>query len=128
MIHLDASVLVEAFNGETPAAAALRHCLERREPVTASSVAYYEWLRGPRRPNEVEYQQRVIPEQTVVPFGPTEAVYAAELYRRLPRSRARTADFAIAACAIVRGASLWTLNPTDFADIPDLTLFTPPRT
>ena len=128
MIHLDASVLVEAFNGHTPAAVTLRHCLEQREPITASAVAYYEWLRGPRRPHEVEYQQRVIPEQAVIPFGPTEAAYAAELFRRLPHARARTADFAIAAVAIVHRAALWTLNPNDFGDIPDLTLFTPPRT
>jgi predicted nucleic acid-binding protein len=29
---------------------------------------------------------------------------------------------AIAACAIANGASLWTLNPDDFAGIPGLTL------
>jgi predicted nucleic acid-binding protein len=29
----------------------------------------------------------------------------------------------IAACAIVRGAALWTLNPRDFDDIPGLKLY-----
>lgn len=30
----------------------------------------------------------------------------------------REMDIAIAACAIVNAASLWTLNPGDFPDIP----------
>ena len=34
----------------------------------------------------------------------------------------REMDIAIAACAIVNAASLWTLNPGDFPDIPGLTL------
>ena len=45
-----------------------------------------------------------------------------ELYRRLRRPRHREIDLAIAACAIVHGAELWTLNPQDFRDIPGLTL------
>jgi predicted nucleic acid-binding protein len=31
-------------------------------------------------------------------------------------------DLAIAACAIVHGAALWTLNPQDFKDVPGLEL------
>lgn len=34
-------------------------------------------------------------------------------------------DIAIAACAIVRDAELWTLNPADFRDIPGLRLAVP---
>jgi len=34
----------------------------------------------------------------------------------------READIAIAACAIVREAELWTLNRADFRDIPNLRL------
>jgi predicted nucleic acid-binding protein len=32
-------------------------------------------------------------------------------------------DLAIAACALAHDAALWTLNPNDFADIPDLSLY-----
>jgi predicted nucleic acid-binding protein len=39
--------------------------------------------------------------------------------------RGRGFDVAIAACAILRQASLWTLNPRDFSDIPGLTLYRP---
>ena len=31
-------------------------------------------------------------------------------------------DIAIAACTLVHGGALWTLNPEDFRDIPDLRL------
>jgi predicted nucleic acid-binding protein len=33
-----------------------------------------------------------------------------------------TIDIAIAACALAHNAALWTLNPADFKDIPDLQL------
>jgi predicted nucleic acid-binding protein len=41
----------------------------------------------------------------------------------LPRARGREIEIAIAACAMSWHASLWTLNPDDFADIPGLRLF-----
>jgi len=56
-------------------------------------------------------------------FGHREAARAASLYRRVKGARQRQADLAIAACAIERGASLWTLNRPDFNDIPGLMLF-----
>ena len=34
----------------------------------------------------------------------------------------RAIDIAIASCAIAQGASLWRLNPADFAAIPELHL------
>jgi predicted nucleic acid-binding protein len=56
-------------------------------------------------------------------FGRSEAERAAALYRHVKRARQRQADLAIAACAIERGAVLWTLTPADFDDIGDLKLY-----
>jgi len=64
----------------------------------------------------------VLPSAEALTFGPAEAHAAAELYRGLPRARGREIDLAIAAFAISWDASLWTLNPGDFADIPGLRL------
>jgi predicted nucleic acid-binding protein len=57
-----------------------------------------------------------------VPFGPDEAAEAARLYDRVPLSRGREIDLAIAACAILREAELLTLNASDFDDILNLRL------
>jgi predicted nucleic acid-binding protein len=61
----------------------------------------------------------------VTAFGEHEARVAAELYRQVKRPRGRERDIAIAACALTQEASLWTLNPEDFWDIPGLHLHRP---
>jgi predicted nucleic acid-binding protein len=125
VIHLDTSVLVDALTGAGRSAAALRRTIEAGERVGLSSLALYEWLRGPRRPAEVAAQEAILPAGTAIQFGPREASIAANLYRATRGARLRAADLAIAACAISHAARLWTLDPDDFRDIPDLVLFTP---
>ena len=46
----------------------------------------------------------------------------ADRYTKVQRARKRELDIAIAACALVHGGALWTLNRDDFRDIPDLRL------
>src|SRR5437762_2218297 len=87
-----------------------------------SAIVLYEWLRGPRRPGELNDQELLFPRDGAVSFGAAEAARAARLYTQVTRARGREIDLAIAACAIAHGASLWTLNREDFADIPDLVL------
>ena len=71
---------------------------------------------------DFRFQEDLIPRSSVVPFDVEAAAEAARLYSRVRRPRARGADLAIAVCAIVRGAALWTLNEADFDDIPGLLL------
>ena len=47
---------------------------------------------------------------------------AARLYRTVRSPRGREIDLAIAACALMHRAALWTLNPRDFSDVPHLRL------
>lgn len=122
MIHLDTSVLVDALTGPKRSAPQLRTWIERGERILLSTLVLYEWLRGPRLQEEIEAQEALFPREATVPFGPREAVLAADLYRTLRRSRGRELDLAVAACALAHGAELWTLNREDFRDIPDLTL------
>lgn len=86
------------------------------------ALVLYEWLRGPRKTEELAAQEALFPRQSAVPFGPAEAERAAELYREVRRARGRELDIAIAACALAREAKLWTLNVEDFDDVPALTL------
>ena len=86
-------------------------------------MVLYEWLRGPRLPEEVAAQEALVPAAAAIPFGPEEAIVSADLYRTVGRPRGREIDLGIAACAIVRQAQLWTLNAADFRDLPGLLLY-----
>src|SRR4051812_9329613 len=122
MIHLDTSTLVDALTGARRSAAALRRAIEKGDRIQMSTIVLYEWLRGPRRAVELDDQEALFPRSAAVAFDTESAALAARLYARLPRARGREIDIAIAACAIAHGASLWTLNRSDFADIPELRL------
>jgi predicted nucleic acid-binding protein len=122
VIFVDTSVLVDSLGGTQSLLGAFREKVERGERVVVSSIVLYEWLRGPRFPQELRLQEETFPNNFVVPFGPEEAAVAALLYRKVQRPRGREIDLMIAACAIRREADLWTLNVTDFKDIPGLRL------
>ena len=125
MIHLDTCALITALTGERRAAPLLRGLISDGIRLSLSTPVLYEWLRGPRTPGELVAVEVIVPTADVFVFGIEEARLAAELYGRVARPRGRELDIAIAACAINAGARLWTLNPTDFADIPGLTLARP---
>jgi len=89
------------------------------------ALVLYEWLRGPRLPEELAAQESVFPSEHAAPFGPGEAALSAKLYRSVRRARGREIDLAIASFAILRQATLWTLNRSDFQDIAGLRLAEP---
>ena len=122
MIHLDTSALVAALTGGRRAAPVLRQFISDGTRIGLCSLVLYEWRRGPRDARELAAQELLLPSHEAFSFGPEEAALAASLYHRVRGPRRREMDLAIAACAIVNGAALWTLNPKDFNDIPGLTL------
>lgn len=121
-IHLDTSALVGALSGPRDAFDRLRALIDEGHRVRLSTIVLYEWLRGPRTVTELRVQEDLFPRDRAVPFDTEAAARAAALYVRLPRARSRNLDLAIAACALADEASLWTLNPDDFADVPGLRL------
>ena len=125
MLLLDTSVLIDGLTGPRNSAAALRRAIAGGERLLVPTLVLYEWLRGPRRPQELAAQEALFPRETAVSFSSQEAVLAAGLYSRLRKARGREIDLAIAACAIARNARLWTLNTEDFEDIPDLDVSAP---
>ena len=122
MIHLDTSALVDSLTGPRRSAARLRATIARGERILFTALVLYEWLRGPRREEELAAQEALFPGAAAVAFGPSEGSLAAELYRTVRSPRGREIDLAIAACALTHRAMLWTLNPRDFSDIPRLRL------
>ena len=89
------------------------------------AIVLYEWWRGPRTASELAVQEDLLPSEDCFPFDHQAAYVAADLYRRLGRPRSRQFDLAIAATALTVGGRLWTLNPSDFDDIPGLELESP---
>jgi predicted nucleic acid-binding protein len=125
VILLDTSVLIDALSGPRRSAAALRRAIERGERMLVPALVLYEWLRGPRLPEELAAQEALFPRESAVPFGSREAALAAKLYAAVRKPRGREIDLAIAACALAREAALWTLNEADFRGVPGLMLFAP---
>jgi len=103
----------------------MRRRVEQGMHMLVPTIVLYEWLRGARTVRELKDQEDLFPSRLAEPFLVADATLAARLYRKANRARHREIDLAIAACAITREAELWTLNPRDFEDIPDLSLAAP---
>jgi predicted nucleic acid-binding protein len=123
VIHLDTSVLVDALTGPRRSAPALRAVIADGERILLSTLVLYEWQRGPRHAAELAAQEELFPSSAAVPFDAAAAARAGALHRAVRRPRGREIDLAIAACAMTEDAMLWTLNETDFSDVPGLRLF-----
>ena len=121
-IHLDTSALVDALTGPRRSLDPLIALVEQGHRLSLSAIVLYEWLRGPRTRDELVVQEDLFPRERALPFGAEQAAIAARLYAKVPRPRGREIDLAVAACALHDGAALWTLNRSDFRDLPGLTL------
>ena len=125
MIVVDTSALIDALTGPRRSAPALRAAIADGHRLLLPALVLYEWLRGPRRAEELEAQEALLPRESAIVFGAEEATLAARLYSQVPRGRGREIDLAVAATALAQGAKLWTLNGEDFEDLPGLELYEP---
>lgn len=119
-VHLDTDFLVYAFAGAGPERRRLLALSELGERVEVSSVAWYEFCRGPRTPEQLATARSFFPGDGIIPFSEELAAAAAETFRRLGSPRKRAADIAIGTTAALRGARLISRNARDFAGIPEL--------
>jgi predicted nucleic acid-binding protein len=120
--HLDTDFLVYALSMAGPERRRLRALSDSDEEIQISAVAWYEFARGPRTPEQVAVARSFFAEEGVVPFSEGLAGLAAEVFRRLGSPRRRAADVAIGVMAAAHDAVLLTRNRRDFAGIPDLEL------
>jgi predicted nucleic acid-binding protein len=121
-IHIDTSALIDAVTGPRTSRARMVQLVQGGHRLAVSTIALYEWRRGPRTPIDLDTEQALFPPEAIVAFDTRAAEAAAHLYLTVRKARGRDLDLAIAACAMVNGARLWTLNRKDFEDVPGLTL------
>jgi predicted nucleic acid-binding protein len=122
LIVIDTSALVNSLSGQRQSLPQLTELIESGERILLPTMVLYEWLRGPRLPQELRVCEELFPEDQIVVFGVQEARVAARLYRNMGSPRRREIDLTIAAVAITHDAALWTLNQKDFRDIKELSL------
>ena len=120
--HLDTDFLVYALSVAGPERRRLRALADSDAEIQMSAVAWYEFARGPRTPEQLAVARSFLGEEGVLAFSEGVANEAAEVFRRLGSPRKRAADVAIGVTAVTRDAVLLTRNARDFAGIPSLTV------
>jgi predicted nucleic acid-binding protein len=118
--QLDTDFLVYALSAPGPERRRLTALSDSDADIQISAVAWYEFSRGPRTPEQLAVARSFFPEDGVIPFSEGLAELAAEVFRRLGSPRRRAADVAIGVTATAHGAVLLTRNAREFAGIPDL--------
>ena len=125
MVILDTNVIIDHLRQSGAKETLLLRIAKRtaRENLAISAVSIQELYEGrsTREPKKEEYLLRTIAPLRVLPYTYEIAQLAGEVARDL-ESPIEFADAAIAATAIVHGASLATLNRKDFQQITELQL------
>ncbi len=122
--HIDTDFLVMALSTAGPERRRLMRLAESEAELQMSAVAWYEFSRGPRTPEQLSIARSFFFDDGIVPFSEELAALAGDVFRRLGSPRRRAADVAIGACSAALGATLLTRNAADFAGIPGLQIET----
>jgi predicted nucleic acid-binding protein len=118
--HLDTDFLVYALSAAGPERRRLRELADSDSEIQMSAVAWYEFSRGPRTPEQLAVARSFFGEDGVLAFTEATAAEAADVFRRLGSPRRRAADVAIGVTAAIHQALLLTRNARDFTGIPGL--------
>ena len=119
-VHLDTDFLIHALGEAGAERRRLIEIAESDEVIEMSAVAWYEFSRGPRTPEQLATGRAFLADDGVIPLSEHFASAAGEVFRQLGSPRRRAADIAIGVTAALRGATLLSSNARDFAGIPDL--------
>ncbi len=118
--HLDTDFLVFALAMAGPERLRLNELADSENQIQMSAVAWYEFSRGPRTPEQLAVGRSFFFEDGIVPFSEELAALSADVFRSLGSPRRRAADIAIGVTAASMEARLLTRNARDFAGIPYL--------
>ena len=119
-VHLDTDFLVFALSTSGPERRRLVTLAESDAEIEMSAVAWYEFSRGPRTPEQLAVGRSFFSNDGIIPLSEELAARAAEAFRTLGSPRRRAADICIGVTAVARGALLLSRNAVDFAGISSL--------
>ncbi len=122
LIHLDTDFFVYSLAEAGVERRRLLALAQSDTEIQMSSIAWYEFTRGPRTPEQLAVARSFFFDDGIVPFSEGLAAKAGEVFRLLGSPRRRAADVAIGVVAAALKATLVTRNRRDFAGIPDLTV------
>ena len=120
LYHLDTDFLIYSLERDGAERCLLLELTRNAHFVEMSAVAWYEFSRGPRSPQQLAATRSLFARGGIIPFSEELAAASAEMYLALGSPRKRGNDVAIAVTALAREATLLTHNPRDFDDIPGL--------
>lgn len=123
--HIDTDFLVYALATSGPERMRLRALAATDAVLEISAIAWYEFCRGPRTPEQIAVARAVFGEGGIIPFTEDLAEVAADHFRRLGSPRKRAADIAVAVSALYRDAVLLTRNVRDFSGVDGLRMEKP---
>jgi predicted nucleic acid-binding protein len=126
--HVDTDFLVYALATSGPERLRLRALAATDAILEISAIAWYEFCRGPRTPEQIAVARALFGDGGIVPFTEDLAEIAADHFRRLGSPRKRAADIAVAVSALHRDAVLLTRNVRDFSGIEGLRMEKPKET
>ena len=119
-VHLDTDFLVRALSNSGPERERLFQLASSSQVIEMSAIAWYEFCRGPRTPEQLAVARGFLAVDGVIPFSESISAAAGEVFRQLGSPRRRAADIAIGVTAALRDAELLSCNERDFAGIPGL--------
>ena len=123
--HLDTDFLIFALSSAGAERRRLAELADSEAEIQISAVAWYEFSRGHRTPEDLAVSRSFFFEDGIIHFSEELATIAAEVFRNLGSPRRRAADIAIGVTAAAMEAVLLTRNAGDFAGIPHLLLESP---
>lgn len=119
-VHLDTDFLIFALAASGPERRRLLELAQSEAEIEMSAVAWYEFVRGPRTPEQLAVGRSLFAGDAIIPLSEELAEQAGEVFRILGSPRRRAADVAIGVTAAARDALLLSRNAGDFAGIAGL--------
>lgn len=113
MIHLDTNILIDIVTAQSAQVAMVKDWLQEGKILTASAIAWSEFLNGPHSSSQKDAVRSVL-AGGIRPFDEDQAEIASRLFHLTGRRRGSHADCMIAAAALAKREVVATRNLCDF--------------